>query len=365
MDESKMDKCGHIKDSFDAYLSGGLSPSDKERIEEHLASCESCRRALENEKRIIALLGSMEPASAPEALRQNVMRRLREEPSATPSFFRRLAEVFTLPRLRILSGVAALAILVFIFFHSPPRRDVRTSGALEKQQDVAASRNRGRHRKSSGFGEKVYQSSQEERVPRSTDEEYLRPTNYHNRLKRLGATNVSMIPPIGKAGKVRYAFLIPAERLESLIEEIKGEQVQVVKVETRAREKKKEEETPMHLDYPRSLKHETTGKELRDGQEIRSSTMESPDASPAPMERVEVNETQRLGRSRPVRFFGSAPDKDFVSPSGPTPSPSETQNALIRGLAPGDQKQPKSPSLDDYHDHQNLLYVEIEVTRPK
>ncbi|HPJ95951.1 MAG TPA: anti-sigma factor, partial [Syntrophales bacterium] len=61
-----------------AYLEGELPPRESEEFKNHLASCETCRKTLEDLKaadRLVRNLGEVEP---PPWLKQQIMTRVRE-----------------------------------------------------------------------------------------------------------------------------------------------------------------------------------------------------------------------------------------------------------------------------------------------
>jgi predicted anti-sigma-YlaC factor YlaD len=74
-------RCSSFEPQFDAYVEGGLTPVQRARIAEHVASCENCRSLLEEFRVIDALL--LTP------------RQLEPQPNFT---FKVMAEVRCLPR---------------------------------------------------------------------------------------------------------------------------------------------------------------------------------------------------------------------------------------------------------------------------
>jgi len=63
--------CQQVVELVTAYLEDGLSPEDRERFEQHLASCVGCRNYLEQMRRTIETTGRVQlalPAELEEKL---------------------------------------------------------------------------------------------------------------------------------------------------------------------------------------------------------------------------------------------------------------------------------------------------------
>jgi len=63
--------CQQVVELVTAYLDDGLSPEDRERFEQHLASCSGCRNYLEQMRRTIEPTGRVQlalPAELEEKL---------------------------------------------------------------------------------------------------------------------------------------------------------------------------------------------------------------------------------------------------------------------------------------------------------
>jgi len=63
--------CHQVVELVTAYLDDGLSPEDRERFEQHLASCSHCRNYLEQMRRTIETTGRVQlalPAELEEKL---------------------------------------------------------------------------------------------------------------------------------------------------------------------------------------------------------------------------------------------------------------------------------------------------------
>jgi len=54
--------CHQVVELVTAYLDDGLSPEDRERFEQHLASCSGCRNYLEQMRRTIETTGRVQLA---------------------------------------------------------------------------------------------------------------------------------------------------------------------------------------------------------------------------------------------------------------------------------------------------------------
>jgi anti-sigma factor RsiW len=50
-------------EAFSAYIEGELSPEDRARVEEHLATCMQCRVSLERLRRTVGRLGTLKRAA--------------------------------------------------------------------------------------------------------------------------------------------------------------------------------------------------------------------------------------------------------------------------------------------------------------
>jgi predicted anti-sigma-YlaC factor YlaD len=58
-------RCERIRAAFGEYLEGLLSGRARRRLEAHLQDCPACRQALETERRLFTMLGSIERHPAP------------------------------------------------------------------------------------------------------------------------------------------------------------------------------------------------------------------------------------------------------------------------------------------------------------
>jgi hypothetical protein len=106
-------QCEKFRENFEDYLLGKISSLEKKNLEAHLTSCGDCRRELEGEKKILVLFQSMERKPAPEILRQRALDFAQRQKEAGAGWKVRLHAILTLQRLKVLTGAAALALLLF------------------------------------------------------------------------------------------------------------------------------------------------------------------------------------------------------------------------------------------------------------
>ena len=81
--------CKDIEQKLPAYLEGVLSPQEKGLIEEHLASCPQCKKAIEDLEKTEKLIREMEVVEPPAWFTQKIMSRVREEAQKKKSIFRK------------------------------------------------------------------------------------------------------------------------------------------------------------------------------------------------------------------------------------------------------------------------------------
>ena len=98
-----------------AYVDGELDPLNAREIEQHLQSCDDCRRETEHIRALHEALTSDSPAyRAPARLRRNVRAALRREAKTSEKSFS--------PWLIFAAGAAFAAILfAFVFYQTTPR----------------------------------------------------------------------------------------------------------------------------------------------------------------------------------------------------------------------------------------------------
>ncbi|NPU84510.1 MAG: DUF2275 domain-containing protein [Syntrophaceae bacterium] len=82
--------CKEIEDRLSAFLDDALPPEERRQIEEHLSSCASCSRAVEDLRKTVGLVRDLEEVEPPPWLKQKIMTRVREEAAPKRGIFRTL-----------------------------------------------------------------------------------------------------------------------------------------------------------------------------------------------------------------------------------------------------------------------------------
>ncbi len=72
-------ECPDVRKNLSAYLEGIVSPEDQEFIDQHLASCPACSRALYELNRTGKVLKNLKEVEPPPGMKQKIMARVREE----------------------------------------------------------------------------------------------------------------------------------------------------------------------------------------------------------------------------------------------------------------------------------------------
>ena len=65
--------CQELVELVTDYLEGALPPSDRRRVEAHLAVCTGCRNYLDQMRRTIALSGTLTEESLSEPMKQDLL----------------------------------------------------------------------------------------------------------------------------------------------------------------------------------------------------------------------------------------------------------------------------------------------------
>jgi len=79
-----MSSCAECIAKIELYLDGELIEDEKPGFLSHLDTCSDCKKAFEEAKELSTLIRSTRPSiSAPESLRQNVLRMMHEQPGLT------------------------------------------------------------------------------------------------------------------------------------------------------------------------------------------------------------------------------------------------------------------------------------------
>jgi hypothetical protein len=82
--------CKDIERKLSAYLEGIVSSEEKKQIENHLSSCQMCRRAIEELKRTVELVKGLEQVESPPWFTQKIMSRVRAEQESKKNILQRL-----------------------------------------------------------------------------------------------------------------------------------------------------------------------------------------------------------------------------------------------------------------------------------
>jgi anti-sigma factor RsiW len=82
--------CKEIEDLLPGMIDGALPETEKQRIEAHLETCASCRKALADLRKSDARVKSLEEVEPPPWLKTRVMARVREEAGQKEGIFRKL-----------------------------------------------------------------------------------------------------------------------------------------------------------------------------------------------------------------------------------------------------------------------------------
>ena len=85
-----MNNCKDINNLLPAYLDDALSPSEKERVAEHLAVCSRCRQDVADLSKAVSLLHNLDEVEPPPFFEQRIMAAIREESRKKQSIWRRL-----------------------------------------------------------------------------------------------------------------------------------------------------------------------------------------------------------------------------------------------------------------------------------
>jgi signal recognition particle subunit SEC65 len=108
-----MNNCKDINNLRPAYLDDALSPSEKERVAEHLAVCSRCRQDVADLSKAVSLLHHLEEVEPPPFFEQRIMAAIREESRKKKSIWRRL--FFPLHIKIPLQALTTVFIAVFAF----------------------------------------------------------------------------------------------------------------------------------------------------------------------------------------------------------------------------------------------------------
>ena len=82
--------CKEIEDLLPGMIDGALADAEKKRIEAHLETCASCRKAFADLRKSDERVKSLEEVEPPPWLKTRVMARVREEAGQKEGIFRKL-----------------------------------------------------------------------------------------------------------------------------------------------------------------------------------------------------------------------------------------------------------------------------------
>ncbi len=106
-------------EAFSAYLEGELPPAERERVDEHLATCIQCRVSLERFRRTVGRLGSLK-RSAPGNFLENVQAQINRR-SRGRFFGKRLLLFGRIPfEWLSLATIVAMLVYYIVFLQSSP-----------------------------------------------------------------------------------------------------------------------------------------------------------------------------------------------------------------------------------------------------
>ncbi len=84
-----MKECLVHRETMSAVLDGAASPAEQASLEAHLATCQECRRALEELRWTHRQVRGLEPVEPPPWMTARIMARLRADAAPSPSIWRR------------------------------------------------------------------------------------------------------------------------------------------------------------------------------------------------------------------------------------------------------------------------------------
>jgi hypothetical protein len=114
------DECNDIRENFSALLDSELSSEEREHVENHLAQCSECLRALDGLQRVDGLYRALPEIDAPDRLANAVREALR--PKERPrNWFERLPRVRLVEAAVVLLVVGGLATMVGVRVDAPVR----------------------------------------------------------------------------------------------------------------------------------------------------------------------------------------------------------------------------------------------------
>ncbi len=83
-------ECQGIREKLSIYLEGSVTPEEKQWIEKHLDSCDSCRDAFKDLQKTRNLLGNLEEVEPPAWMTRKIMARVAQQAERRRGIFQRL-----------------------------------------------------------------------------------------------------------------------------------------------------------------------------------------------------------------------------------------------------------------------------------
>jgi len=136
-------RCGRVRDMFSSYLEKAMDGRITARFEEHLAACESCRKAYERFSATVSMLDSIPEVEPPADFHASVMAQVERARRAIPAPVRWWSvdwqHVFTIrvPARAAAVGAAVVLLFALAFQVFPPLR-TGIAGLLVPQKPVQA-----------------------------------------------------------------------------------------------------------------------------------------------------------------------------------------------------------------------------------
>jgi len=130
-------KCKKIRDLIATdYIDGEIDGQLKATIEEHLRTCESCRKFEQDlREMVIAPLKASKRRVPPEAVWENIKERIKNKKPiiAVPDWLERLRPVFVIPK-PVYAAVTAVLIIAFVLFATHPFNGRSEMGSYLEEQ---------------------------------------------------------------------------------------------------------------------------------------------------------------------------------------------------------------------------------------
>ena len=130
-------ECSETKKHLSEYIDGVLDTENAAKVEDHLGSCAHCRSELEDLKRVIESLGSMDAVEAPKGFMEGVHKRIEHR-----SWWTAISQTLFVPfRVKIpiqAASLAAACILVVLVFYNMKNQEEVSTLMQEPGRPVAA-----------------------------------------------------------------------------------------------------------------------------------------------------------------------------------------------------------------------------------